>query len=55
MKAVALYYSCAAARFGVPHFQGGIPLSAPSHNCLAIWGELTTPHRARVAIKDLQL
>lgn len=55
MEPVALYGACAAARFGIPHFEGGVALPASSHHCLAIWRELAAPHSTRVPIENLQL
>lgn len=55
METMALYGAGAGARFGVPHFEGGVALPASSHHCLAIWRELAAPHRTRVPIEHLQL
>ena len=52
---MALNGACACASLGVPHFEGGIPLPAPSHNGLAIWGEAPAAHRPRVTIQHLHL
>ena len=53
VEAMALDGACACARLGVPHLEGGIPLTPPSHDGLAIRGKAAAAHRPSVAIQHL--